>query len=234
MIRAVLFVLALSAPAAAAPPPKESDSVKLKRVWGDLVDPDKDCSFSLDGDRLRLSVPGKSHLFLASTHNSGRGGADGAPRTAKTVSGDFSLTVTWVQSRPTDDKANAGTFAGVGFYVRGGDACSSVHLHYTADDSGAYASANFILNGCTTNSSTRGTRQAGKDERTSPITMTLTREGNKVHTKYSLDGKKWKPMWTYDGNFPPEVTVGVFAENTGTKGYDALFEGLKIEAGEKK
>jgi len=234
MTRVLLLVLLLAMPALAAPPPREPESSKLKRIWGEALDVDKDCTFSVEGEKLKIVVPGKNHLFRAATHDGGQSQADNAPRTSRTVSGDFTLSVEFTSSQPTEDKANAGTFAGVGVYVRADNSCCAMALHHTADANGAPKTAQFRLMGRKTNSSTSGTRQAGKDDVAKPVAVRLVREGNRVQTSYSTNGKTWKTMWSYDGDFPGEVTVGVYAENTGGKGYDAVFEGLKIDTGEKK
>src|SRR5262249_3402860 len=137
VIRATLLSFLVALPALAAPPPKEPESTKLKRIWGETADFDKDCTFALAGGTLKISVPAKNHLFRASTHDGGRGQPDNAPRTVQTVAGDFTLTVQFVSTVPVKDAANAGTFAGAGVYVLGGAGCCSVSLHHTAGADGA-------------------------------------------------------------------------------------------------
>lgn len=232
---ATVFFLLLASPVFAAPPPKEPESVKLKRLWGEMIDSDKDCTFTLDGDKLKISVPGKSHLFRAAMHGGGRGQEDNAPRTAKTVTGDFTVEVQFVQSIPAADAANAGALTSIGVYVLGGSSACAISRQHTSDAGGQVKAGNFRLQGRKTNSSTSGSRGASGDEATKPVTVRLVREGSKIQSKYSTDGKTWKSLWAgYEGEFPAEVTVGVFAENTGTKGLDAVFDGFKIDTGEKK
>jgi regulation of enolase protein 1 (concanavalin A-like superfamily) len=233
-VRVALLFLAIPTALAAAPPPKEPETAKLKRLWGETIDLDKDCTFALDGDKLKIGVPNKSHLYRATSHDGGRGQPDNAPRTEQKVSGDFTLTVQLTQTRPATDKENAGSFAGAGVYILGGAGCCSVSLHHTAGSDGAVNNSQFRLTGKTTHSSTSGARGTSKDEATKPIALRLVREGNQIKTTYSTDGKTWKTIWNYDGEFAHDVTVGVYAENTGAKGYEAVFEGLKVETGEKK
>jgi len=233
MLITSVVLLTLTLPFA-APPPKEPEAGKLRRLWGETTDLDKDCTFSLDGEKLKITVPAKTHVFLASTHDGGRGRPDNAPRTEQKVSGDFTLTVQLAQTLPAADKANAGTFAGAGVYVLGGSACGTISLHHTAGADGAAGTSQFRLMGKTTNSSTSGGRNMAKGETDKPITLRLVREGNRIQSSYNTDGKTWKTLWTYEGEFANDVTVGVYAENTGAKGYKAVFDGLKIDTGEKK
>jgi regulation of enolase protein 1 (concanavalin A-like superfamily) len=234
MLRVVVILFFLFGSFAAAPPPKEPEAGKLRRLWGETADLDKDCSFSLDGEKLKITVPAKTHVFLASTHDGGRGRPDNAPRTEQKVSGDFTLTVQLTQTLPTADKANAGTFAGAGVYVLGGSACGTISLHHTAGADGAAGTSQFRLMGKTTNSSTSDSRGMAKGEADKPITLRLVREGNRIKSSYNTDGKTWKTLWTYEGEFANEVTVGVYVENTGAKGYEAVFDGFKVDTGEKK
>src|SRR4051812_14012018 len=114
MFRTTLILTLATYPAFAAPPPKEPEAVKLKRLWGDTTDPDKDCQFVLDGEVLKVTVPGKvNHQFTAARH-SGRQGGDNAPRTGKAVAGDFTLEVKLPAAVPGADAANAGASAGAG------------------------------------------------------------------------------------------------------------------------
>ena len=54
--------------------------------WGTVTDPDKDCLFSIQGDKLGITVPAKNHnLHPAREMN--------APRVLRRVSGDFSVQV---------------------------------------------------------------------------------------------------------------------------------------------
>jgi hypothetical protein len=144
------------------------------------------------------------------------------------------LVVQLFQTVPTADAANAGALTGAGVYILGSDSACSIARHHTLDAKGKIRSTTFQLMGRKTNSSTSGGRGANNDEATKPVYFRLVREGNSISSKFGTDGKTWKPLWTYEGEFPPEVTVGVFAENTGVKGYEAVFEGLKLDTGDKK
>ena len=48
---------------AAGPPPKEADVETIRRIWGTVVDPKKDCTVRLSGNRLVVKVPGSPHEY---------------------------------------------------------------------------------------------------------------------------------------------------------------------------
>jgi hypothetical protein len=219
---------------AAAPPPKELEAAKHKRTWGETIDADKDCFFIHDGEKLKVAVSGIHHVFRASLDNGGQGLSDNAPRTARKVKGDFTMTVKLLHTLPKPNVSNAGALSGAGVYVLGGDFASSVALHHIADVTGVARTAGYRLWNRKFNDSTSESCVATDDEVMKFVTIELIREGNKVAWRCNGVGNNWRPLRTFDGEFPTEVTVGVYAENTGAKGYEAVFEGLKVETGEKK
>src|SRR5262249_34889176 len=91
--------LLLAAPlVVAAPVPRESHADKIRRLYGTPEDPDKVCTFALDGNALRLTAA-KGLRGL----NPSRGLVN-APRTLRPVRGDFEATV-----RVTKDAVADGT-----------------------------------------------------------------------------------------------------------------------------
>ncbi len=58
-------------------------------AWGHAVDPDADCNFEMDTseDKLRIIVPGKTHILSAEI------GQVNAPRILRDLKGDFDLRV---------------------------------------------------------------------------------------------------------------------------------------------
>src|SRR5262245_59887631 len=95
MARVALLLLTTPALLAAAPPPVETAAVQLRRRFGETVDPDKDCTFTLDGEKLKVVIPGARH-----TLGTGSGVWTNAPRTMKRTEGDFAAEVTVVRSDP--------------------------------------------------------------------------------------------------------------------------------------
>src|SRR5262245_23570907 len=82
---AILVLACVPIMAIAAPIPKEDDAVRIRRVYGETIDPDRDCKFEMTGEKLRLTIPGKQHFVERKLYN--------APRVAREIEGDFTLTV---------------------------------------------------------------------------------------------------------------------------------------------
>ncbi len=90
-------MLALSASTTvAAPVPKNKTRERIEKLYGNIVDPKGDCTFSLDGDKLDITLPANEVRGLSGTF-------DTAPRVERQVSGDFILTVRF--RIPLSDKA---------------------------------------------------------------------------------------------------------------------------------
>src|SRR5580704_11340407 len=87
VMRSVVIVLLVAPLAVAAPIPKETEADKIRRLYGTPEDPDKFCTFALDGNQLRLTAA-KGLRGL----NPSRG-LTNAPRTLKPVRGDFEASV---------------------------------------------------------------------------------------------------------------------------------------------
>src|SRR5262245_13596775 len=87
MVRVTLLVLSIPVTLAAAPPPREDDAAKITRLYGEVIDPDKDCTFTLTGHKITIAVPGSDH-FLAWER-----GKTNAPRVMKEWEGDFRASV---------------------------------------------------------------------------------------------------------------------------------------------
>src|SRR5262249_52083557 len=69
--------------------PQRRAPTRPEEAWGHAVDPDADCNFLKDpsGDKVRIIVPGKTHILSAEI------GQVNAPRILRDIKGDFDLRV---------------------------------------------------------------------------------------------------------------------------------------------
>lgn len=222
MLPSLLAALALSAPVPKITP-------KLADVFGEPTAAKGDCTLEMDKrGTLAVTVP------LAHPRCDGSLAGRLQPLAAKTVRGDFVLTVRLTVDVPDDAVSPGGlaTCAGCGVAVR-----------YEANpDLGLVAAVerlpgrkgwslcrrvsgfelergNLVGSGRTTNGGT-GTESYLK----------LSRQGAKLTTEWSADGKTWKDgyVWVIKG-MEDAVTVGPVAYQSTDKPFTASFEGYEMK-----
>jgi hypothetical protein len=159
------------------------------------------------------------------------------PRTARTVSGDFEITVKVADSAPADpnadrDEPEAYTRAGLLVYSGGfGLELCLVQSHRGTELTRAVWSEAWI-GGC-------GEGKLWKNARDGKSTwLRVTRRGKDVTVSYSFDGQKWadpeNPRSVGKLAFPDEVTVGVFLAHSTYQTLGASFDGFTIEKPKEK
>jgi regulation of enolase protein 1 (concanavalin A-like superfamily) len=202
----------------AAPVPKENDAARMLRIYGTTVDPDKDCAFEMAGEKLRIMIPAKHHSrSLNSTQWN-------APRVARVVEGDFTVTVRVAfPIRPlpgpdADESEDRFATAGLVVWEDNGETVWVTRSESHAVDRQERFGWNWWLNG-----SNRLVSVAGFDKVGEAAYLRLARKGPKLTTNFSRDGKEWTPdtrLGVLDVGWTGPVRVGVIAEN----GYRATFE----------
>jgi hypothetical protein len=66
--------------------------------WGDIIDPDKDCTIGVEGEKVTVRVPGTAHDFA------GELGRWNAPRVLSPAHGDFIIEVKVIgKFKPVDE-----------------------------------------------------------------------------------------------------------------------------------
>jgi hypothetical protein len=236
-VRTAVLLLTIPTLLAAAPPPAaETAAVKLHRLFGETVDPDKDCTFALDGEKLKVTIPGNRHSLTTTT-----GVWPNAPRTTKRIEGDFAAEVTVVRSDPgprPKDVAAAGLviwddethFAtGQRFHTYSGNNPKRVVV-YRSDvfntDSADVRKGGFP---------SRHGPQLTAEEAAKPVRLRLSRVGKTLTFESCTDDKTWKTVHTREAEFPEKVAVGIFAERTeGQKPFEPVFENLTVTPLPKK
>jgi hypothetical protein len=211
---------------AAAPPPKDTEADKLRRAWGETIDPEKDCTFKLDGDKLRIKIPETTHTLTPED------GSSKAPRVRREVAGDFDVRVTVVSVTAPDPGGpgmTAGglvvgpsieTFVGLSRYTPAGETDeatrpTALFHHYRTTGTGT---ASFGI---------------PPADRPKPLHVRLVREKNLVTGYTSPDGRTWDKRDSNEVAWPDKVYVGVFTSHSTGKPVEGVFEGLQITKPEK-
>jgi hypothetical protein len=214
----------------AAPVPLPSEKELIAKQWGKT---EGEGEFELKGKQLTLRTNfGKpNHAFSWDDRVS-------APRTARTISGDFEITVRVVDAMPPGkdakhDNGSAETHAGL--YIQGSgmslryNLCQSYQQFKGAGNQNMQRwlriEANYPRGGA---SGSIKTAEDGKS-----TYLRLIRKGKDLTMSYSFDGEKWSapnnPFQNIDMGIPDLLTVGVFMSHTTYQFSHATFDGFTIE-----
>lgn len=229
----VLPLLAVAV-AVAAPVPKETEKAKLQRLFGEMANPKEGYHFALDDRALVLTMAANASEDEVSEKT--------PPRVEQQVTGDFEAAVTITFAPPQkkyDDNADRNkssrcalhltglcvwaedgrNWAGGRFYGSSGGSKnpdgwgSAVFVRRTPNAANAPDFA------CTTDTTFR----QYTDHR-----FRLRREGDRLKTADSADGKKWSEWVEEEFKLPDTVRVGVFGLNTFTAECTATFSDFTI------
>jgi hypothetical protein len=228
MIRCtILAMLLIVSPALAEPIPKESDTAKLKRVWGELVDSGGGAKVKLDGDKLRMTLPAGDRVVYNQRNNSHH-----APYMMKTIRGDFVATVTVLRHSPPaepgiGDRSNPLVASGL-IAVFDVNTVTSYCRALMPNNSAYQLRSTFRYpQGSSMTSSGGG---SPKNRNAESAKLRLTRKGESVKYEYSYDGgKTWQAFTVQTRATNDEAKVGVYAEHTVDAITDAYFEGFELK-----
>jgi|GEM_PF-1609190 len=228
LMRAALLLL-VPLPVLAAPIPKETPEQKLAALFGTPVDPNKDCEFDFDGKKLTIKVGKGDHALHASSNRAG------APRTLRTVEGDFTVEVAAAagQRPPGAKPAMAGrglTFHSQGLllWVDDGTYVRLEHAHvnrlngmvFTYVNWELFKGGEWIRVGVTTD---------GLLDDSKPTWFRLSRKGNEIRGAWSQDnGKTWNELEALTLELKAKAQVGVIVNHNTDSAFTAVFEGFKL------
>ena len=190
--------------------------------WGRRFDPDRDCTFNVQGGALTIDVPPTPHDLSIEL------GRTNAPRMLREVDGDFSIQVKVCGDiRPMA----AGSIPGRLSYQAGGillwiDERNYVRLERAALNRNGnivtYAAYESRANGLPGPSHSLNI----SDQDTS---LRLERRGDQLRAFVSSDGGPWRPQQNIDMDLPARVQIGVAAVNAAQQQLQVRFEGLQVE-----
>ncbi len=223
MLRALCVLFVLPMVALAAPVPKERPNEKLVREFGTPVDPDKDCSFSLDGTKLKVTVPAGEHNFVQ-----GRGLAN-APRIARSVDGDF---VAQVRIRavpgPTGEAGGPSLLAQTGIYFAADEKNFAYHARSLEVQQGALRlngrHGGWVNGGANGNGSSGGGHFSPET-----VYFRVIRTGAKTLFAASVEGTGWHQFGGPDtAGYPEKVTLGLFVTNSSKQAFTVEFDEFTV------
>jgi hypothetical protein len=217
-----ILLLAL---AVAAPPPKESAADVFRRVWGETLDPEKDCKVDTDGSHLVIRIPGTPHQFtpLAETTNSK------APRVRREVVGDFDARVKVVSVTPPGENAEGVLMTSGGIFMGTDDnTFITISRYTTRGRNGPGLSPQFLSQQRTADTATSELKDQPAEAVGKPVFVRLVREGRKVTTFTGLDGETWTVHVTRTFDWPEKVFLGVFTSHAVNHAVEGVFEDFRI------
>jgi regulation of enolase protein 1 (concanavalin A-like superfamily) len=215
-IGAVVLVVAQSSA-------RESGSGKTLKGWGKTTDPDGDCTFSLEGDRLTIEVPGTLHDLNPM-------GKFNAPRVLRSVSGDF------VASVKVDGKVQPSGDATSGYalpYNGAGLVVWKNEQNYIRLERAAILRQGQVVSYVNFEGFEAGQRLKGLNASIpdAPAFFRIERQRGRIRASISPDGNRWSPLPEMVVKFDAELSVGVAAVNTSSAVFKAEFEGLAVSSG---
>ncbi len=188
--------------------------------WGDVIDPDGDCTFRLQGGKLSIAVPATLHDLAVEI------GRFNAPAVLTDAEEDFTATVNVPEKlAPGGQCARPGflPYQGTGLLLwndPGNYVCLERAAILRNDKIIPYA--NFELH-------EKGRRQGVSVALPDgPIRLRLVRRGNQITGSVSRDGKAWKDLQTLTVDYPTKVKLGVAAVNSSTQPFTAVLEGFHV------
>ncbi len=189
--------------------------------WGQLVNPDGDCTLDTDQDSLVINVPAKAHDLSVELNRLN------APRMLQEVEGDFSIQVKVCGVlHPT----TAGSIAGRLPYQSGGLLVWSDNRNYLrleraglAQDGSIHAITAFEVREKGELGAARVSEVADAD-----TYLRLERRGNRFLGFVSSDGRQWTSLEPLEAEFPARVRIGVAVVNATQQPVTVRFESLML------
>lgn len=224
MLRALCVLSILPMLALAAPVPKERPNDKLIREFGTPIDLDKDCAFSLEEKKLKITVPAGEHNFVQ-----GRGLAN-TPRVIRSVDGDF---VAQVRIRcvpgPTGEGGGPSLLAQTGIYFATDEKNFAFHARSLEVQQGGALRLNGRHGGWVNGAANGTGSSSGGHFSPETIYFRVIRTGNKTLFAASPEGTGWHQFGGPDiSNYPGQVTLGLFVTNSSKQSFTVEFDEFTV------
>jgi regulation of enolase protein 1 (concanavalin A-like superfamily) len=188
--------------------------------WGEVVDPDGDCTVTPQGQTLSITVPATPHDLSAEL------GQVNSPRVLQDVEGDFSARVKVCGAlRPAAAPSVPGRFS---FQSAGlllwSDENDYVRLERAGlNRGGVSSSAGFELR---SNGVMAGAQSSPLPDQ--DAWLRLERRGNQLFGSVSGDGRQWTTLRPINVDFPAKVRIGVAVVNAAQQPLTVRFEELQV------
>jgi regulation of enolase protein 1 (concanavalin A-like superfamily) len=226
------IVYAADGPGEKPAPAKAGDEATLReatlrmglRGWGTITDPDGDCKFIIEKDKLSIAVPGTDHALCVEQNRLN------APRVLRPVEGDFIVQVRVSGKYPFGGKSLVDTrrpFHGAGLLLWK-DANTYVRLERAQvmfdGQAGSYVNWELRKDG-------DFGRMGGAGEldlKAETVWLRIERRGNTFYGSASADGVQWTTMEPITVDLPRKLQVGILAGQNTATGFTPSFENLKV------
>jgi regulation of enolase protein 1 (concanavalin A-like superfamily) len=191
------------------------------KSWGLKVDPNRDCQFALDGDRLTINIPAIKHNLCVEV------GEMNAPRVLREIEGDFIAQIKVSGNVGHQGSSTSRQF--LGYHGAGlllwQDERNYIRLERAAiaREGGGVHYGNFELRKDGQLASSQPVKLPEHD-----ITLRVERRDGQVLGAVSTDGIHWHYFDPIAIRLPRRVRLGVAAINTSTERFKATFTGREI------
>jgi regulation of enolase protein 1 (concanavalin A-like superfamily) len=212
-------------PSLASPPP-EPESTGFFSGWGNVINPDKDCTVTLKNGTLSVAVPGTDHALMPERNKIN------APRVMQEVSGFFDL-----QTKVSGDfhrdlkSAVAGRWA----YQDAGlllwkDDENNLKLSYahTMGNGQPFAFFNLEFRQNGQRGQLRFPKEANAALGANPIYLRLQLHADQTTASVSADGKDWVTITLPADDQPEKLHAGIIVGNNTTTPLTAIFEEFSL------
>jgi len=204
---------------------KDRKQEKRARGWGEVVDPDGDCSFTFGKKKLTISIPGSVHGLSVER------GELNSPRVWNEVNGDFVATVkvsgefpqgaeSLVASRKAFFGAGLVAFESNDTYVR----LERAEM-VTGGKNVSYTSFELRQNGKWVKAGNSGEYPLDSEK---PTWLRMERRGDFIHGSVSQDGEKWIALDAIRTPLRESLKVGVIAGHNTPKPFAPKFEDFEL------
>lgn len=197
--------------------------------WGQLIDPDGDCTIRLDGTALVVEVPGAPHVLRAYPH------PRNAPRVLRDIESNWTATVKVTASfDPGASQSGSAAepptqSAGLVLWL---DDLNFIRLvrHAQPSDEGDDTHQTVLFEYWKD-----GQRQTPPPDPTDPALegaeawLRLTRHIDKVKAEFSADGETWTELKTITARFPSRLRLGPVVTTTSSIPLTARFEDFEFK-----
>lgn len=190
-------------------------------LWGDLVDPDGDCTVQLEESGVRFELPGKLHDL------NGAIGKTNAPRLVQDVEGDFVAQVKIsgeLQPSAPSTRTSALPYNGAGFAVwLDAD-------HFVRAERGAVL-RNKKIQGLFLFENFEQARVIARHNgflEQGDVYLKIERHGAKLLALYSTDGKAWTETEPMEIPWPPRLKLGLCAISSSFSPMSVRFDEFSV------
>jgi regulation of enolase protein 1 (concanavalin A-like superfamily) len=200
-------------------------SPRILKGWGEVIDPDGDCSIELADGRLTIkvpAVPARGHGLEA------EGNSLNAPRVLREIEGDFIADLKVGGTfKPAGPSANPTVFpfVGAGLLLWSDDG-NYVRLERAAIDRNGRLIPYSLFQ------ERRDTRLippvGGLQLPNGPAVLRLERRGNQVTALVSTNGAEWRKFPPRTINFPAKLKLGVAAVSSSSQPFIVTMENFRV------